>query len=102
MIVASMIEIAINHGLKRGFHSSGCDAAVSALMLAPFEPCRSTAPRPRLRRCQDDRPGSDFSRSTNLPAYGNGWNHRHARTQPTFQVPFISEYDPPRPSVDHL
>jgi hypothetical protein len=35
MIVASMIEIAINHGLKRGFHSLGSGAAASALMLAP-------------------------------------------------------------------
>jgi hypothetical protein len=29
-----MIETAINHGLKLGFHSLGNGAAVSALMLA--------------------------------------------------------------------
>ena len=44
MIVATIIEIAINHGLKLGFHSLGNGAAVSALMLASFEPGRSTAP----------------------------------------------------------
>ncbi len=48
--VASMMETAITHGLKLGFHSLGNGAAVSALMLAPFEPGRSTAPPRKLHQ----------------------------------------------------
>jgi len=79
-VVASMIEIAINHGLKRGFHSLGCDAAVSALMLAPFDPADPQHRAQDYAGCENDRSDSDFPRSTNLAAYVNGWNHRHART----------------------
>src|SRR5690349_2651781 len=53
MIVASMIEIAINHGLKRGFHSLGCGAVVLVLMLFLFEPGRSTASPPKLCRLRE-------------------------------------------------
>src|SRR5207237_10425117 len=75
--VASMMETAINHGLKLGFQSSGSDAAVSALMLAPFEPGRSTAP-PRKLHQPLQRPPS--SRLRTRPDYHAPWLPSDRRT----------------------
>ena len=45
IMVASMMDIAISHGLTLGFHSLGSGAAASALIIiTPSEPGRSTAP----------------------------------------------------------
>src|ERR1700757_2360931 len=93
MIVASMIEIAINHGLKRGFHSLGCGAAVSALILCPPEPADPQRRAQNYADCENDRSDSDFPRSTDLAAYVNGWNHRHARTQHTLHIRLFIEHD---------
>src|SRR5207253_6142427 len=52
--------------------------------------------------CENDRSDSDFPRSTDLAAYVNAWNHRHARTQHTLQVLLIIEHDLHRHALNYF
>src|SRR6266478_7901695 len=74
-----MMETAITHGLKLGFHSLGNGAAVSALILAPFEPGRSTAP-PRKLHQPLERPRR--SRLRTRPHFHDPWLQSERRTFP--------------------
>src|SRR5258707_1435052 len=93
MMVASMIEIAINHGFTLGFHSLGNGAAASALILPlsyPADPQR----RPNNNaKCENDRDDRDLEHDAGTITYSHTRNHGHARAKHALHLILLIEHD---------
>src|ERR1700726_72493 len=102
MIVASMIEIAISHGLTLGFHSLGSGAAVSALILPLSDPA-DPARRPNNNaKCENDRDDRDLEHETGPITYSHTRNDGHARAKHALHLLLLIEHDLHRHPLHHF
>src|SRR4029077_9014109 len=102
MIVASMIEIAISHGLTLGFHSLGSGAAVSALILPlPYPPDPQRRPNNNAK-CENDRDARHLEHDTGSITYSHTRNDRHARAKHALHLLLFIEHDLDRDPLHHF
>src|SRR4029077_484210 len=102
MMVASMIEIAINHGLTLGFHSLGSDTAVSALILPLSYPADPQHCPNNNAKCENDRDDCDLEHDAGPITYGHTRNDGHARAKHALHLLLFVEHDLDRHALHHF
>src|ERR1700730_15977147 len=102
MIVASIIDIAINHGLTLGFHSLGSGAAVSALILPlPYPPDPQRRPYD-YSACKNYGDDADHERRSGSMIHRDRRNHGHPWSKHALQLLSLVEHNFYRHALNNL